>query len=72
VLDTQTSQVVDTCIEYRSLIQNDIPIWSPDETQILLYDNTEDGSDVILVDLVKRIAFQIAEDMESKGWMKSP
>lgn len=72
VLGIQTLQIVDTCVEYRSLVENDIPIWSPDETQILLYDNTRDQSKVILIDLVKRIAFQIAEDMEPRGWMKSP
>jgi len=72
VLDTQSSQVVDTCIEYRSLSGDDMPVWSPDETQILLYDNTPEGSKVILVDLMNRIAFQIAEDMEPKGWMRFP
>ncbi|MEP7134757.1 MAG: hypothetical protein ABI904_07465 [Chloroflexota bacterium] len=72
LLDIQTSQVVDTCIEYRSLSGDDMPIWSPDETQILLYDSTQAGSKVILVDLVERITYQIAEDMEPKGWLKSP
>jgi Tol biopolymer transport system component len=72
ILDTQTLKIIDTCVEYHSLTQSDTPIWSPDETQLLLYDNTKEHSQVILVDLVKHIAFPIADDMEPRGWMKSP
>jgi len=72
VLDTQTSKIVDTCVQYRSWTMNDTPIWSPDETQILLYDNTQEHSEVRLVDLMKRVAFPVAEEMEPRGWMKLP
>lgn len=73
VLDTQALEVIDTCVVTQSSDDYDMPIWSPDETQILLYDQTNpEHAKVILVDLVKQIAFPIAEDMEPRGWMKSP
>jgi len=74
ILDLQTKEIVDECVEFRGMPYSDPPlIWSPDETQILLDDQySEDHMRVILVDLAKGTAFPIAEDMAAVGWMKAP
>jgi hypothetical protein len=78
VFDTQTQKAVDTCFEFTPFTDHDVPIWSPDEAQILIRDThqvdiyNDRRERVILVDLVKGIAFPLAEDMLATGWLKSP
>jgi Tol biopolymer transport system component len=73
ILNTQTLEAVDTCVQFSLPLDIPAPVWSPDETQILLNDAYLDNHQrVILVDLQKNIAFPIAEDMQAQGWMKSP
>jgi Tol biopolymer transport system component len=74
ILDIQTRQVVDYCVEFNLYgVGEPSLIWSPDDTQILLNDKyNKDHRRVILVDLAKGKAFPIAEDVIATGWMKSP
>ena len=73
ILDTQTLEVTDTCLQIPENLDRTAPVWSPDETQILLDDAYEENHRrVILVDMKKNIAFPIAEDMIATGWMKAP
>jgi dipeptidyl aminopeptidase/acylaminoacyl peptidase len=76
VLDSQTRQIVDYCLEFNLFGASEASlIWSPDDTQILLNDKYNEGPRrrrVILVDLAKGTAFPIAEDVIATGWMKSP
>ncbi len=77
VLDTTTLNVMDYCVNitfrgegYGSGSPIWSPIWSPDGHQFVITDWYEkDHRRVILVDIEKNIAVQIAEDMEPVGWM---
>jgi hypothetical protein len=76
VWDSQTKQITDYCVEFNFSHYSEPPlVWSPDETQILLndkYSETPRLWRLILVDLAKRTAFPIAENMVATGWMKLP
>ena len=69
LLDLNSGDVTDFCVEKHGN-HSKAPIWSPDGTQILVYDQyTEKQSRVILIDIVQNFAAVIAEDMEPVGWM---
>ena len=75
VLDTQKLNVINYCIPvtyagegYGGLPPS--PVWSPDSKQFLIVDWYEkDHRRVIMVDIAKGIAAEIAQDMEPMGWM---
>lgn len=80
VLDTETLNVIDYCVNitfsgegYGAGGPIWSPIWSPDGRQFVITDWYEkQHRRVILVDLEKNFATQIAEDMEPVGWMVTP
>jgi hypothetical protein len=45
------------------------PLWSPDGKQIIVEHLTDDSKYVVLVDITKNIAFQIAQNAYPGGWM---
>ena len=72
VLDMETLKITDYCVSI-AFSGDDYPIWSPDGYQFVITDWREDGHRrVILVDIEKNVATQIAEDMEPVGWMVAP
>jgi hypothetical protein len=71
VIDVNTHVVTDYCIPVRG-IQYGAPIWSPDGSQLLVMDETDEYRHVILVDIVKNYAAQIAENYDPLGWMVAP
>ncbi len=74
VLDTKTMEVTDYCVQVRSKGgEPPPPIWSEDGKRFLLETWTwDDHRRVILIDIEKGIAAQIAENMWLSGWMASP
>lgn len=76
VLDTQTLHVTNYCLPgdfstSRAVLVS-APIWSPDSQQLLVeHRYSEQASRVILVDLVREFAAQIADNAEPVGWMVS-
>jgi dipeptidyl aminopeptidase/acylaminoacyl peptidase len=82
VMNTETGEVTNYCIQGDPLLNkapnsNSLadPIWSPDSTQLLVVTpNLEDQSSrrIVLVDLVRNYAAQIAEDVKPVGWMIAP
>lgn len=80
VLDMATLDVTDYCVQitfggegYGAGGPIWSPIWSPDSRQFVITDWFEkDHRRVILVDIEKNVATQIAEDMEPVGWMIAP
>jgi Tol biopolymer transport system component len=79
VLDLTSRQVTNYCVPGHhadaigAVRRNEAPLWSPDGDQIIIQNRySEDHSRVILVDLAKGIAAQVAEDMEPVGWMVAP
>lgn len=79
VLDTVTLDVTDYCVSVT--FSGDeyggggplSPIWSPDGKQFVVMDWYEKNHrNVILVDIEKNSAAQIADDMEPVGWMIAP
>jgi dipeptidyl aminopeptidase/acylaminoacyl peptidase len=78
MLDTTTLKITDYCfpITYGGqgygMEQPPRAIWSTDSTQFLVYDwYSVDQERVILVDIAKGFAAQIAQDAEPVGWMKA-
>ncbi len=72
VLDTENLEVIDYCITVN-LASPGLPIWSPDGKQFVVVDwSREDNPRVILIDIEKGIAVQIAENMNILSWMASP
>lgn len=72
IVDTATEKVVDTCLpisnEYG--MRNLEMFWSPNGKQLIVKDESvDDYNRLILVDLERKIAAQVAEDMEPFGWM---
>jgi hypothetical protein len=77
VLALATLEVTDYCIRVSGKGNIDglplMPIWSPDSKQFLVTDwDDENNQRVILVDIEKGSAFQIAEGIEPVGWMVAP
>jgi hypothetical protein len=80
VLDTATLNITDYCISITFSGEGYggggpiwSPIWSPDGHQFVITDWYEkDHRRVILVDIEKNSAVQIANDMEPVGWMVAP
>jgi hypothetical protein len=70
VLDMATLNITDYCVNI-AFSGGESPIWSPDGHQFVITDWYEKHLRVILVDIKKNIAIQIAEDMEPVGWMVS-
>lgn len=76
VLDTRTLQVTNYCLPgdfstSRAVLVS-APIWSPDSQQLLIeHRYSEQASRVLLVDLVRNFAAQIADNAEPVGWMVS-
>lgn len=80
VLNVQSGVVTDYCVT-RGYPSEDVPIWSPDGSQLLLYDvdsenesSSENGplqSRVVLVDIVEGFAAVIANGMVPVGWLAS-
>jgi Tol biopolymer transport system component len=76
ILDTQNMEITDYCINFipaGDYIETP-PIWSPDESQLILEDqesqfNEGFRSRLLLVDFTKGTVTQIAEDTQAKGWM---
>jgi hypothetical protein len=63
------------CIDYGDKSLPDKPLaWSPDSQYVVLTHGTigERSAEVILVDIQKQKAFQIATDVEAIGWMVKP
>jgi len=78
VLDTTTLQVTDYCVTVTYAGEGfggDQPpsaVWSPDGKQFLVVDwYSKDHRRVVLVDVAKGFAAQIAQDAEPAGWMRS-
>jgi len=75
VLDMQTLDVTDYCFlvgDGGTKYSEEAPsaIWSPNSEQFLVQDWYEkDHRRVILVDISRNVAAQVAEDMEAVGWM---
>ncbi len=68
MLDLNSGKITDYCVEKNGFTEKG-PIWSPDGTQILVYDQySQKHSRVILIDTVQNYAAVIAEDMEPVGW----
>ena len=67
-------EVTDYCVQVRSKGgEPPPPIWSEDGKQFLLESWTwDDRRRVILIDVEKGIAAQIAENMGALGWMVAP
>jgi hypothetical protein len=72
VLDTQTGNLTDYCIQ-SDTNEFSSPIWSPDSNQIIVVvDSTLDSVDdtrVVLVDLEQEIAATVTENMIPVGWL---
>lgn len=80
ILDMATLNITDYCVNitfhgdgYGSGSPIWSPIWSPDGHQFIITDWYEkDHRRVILVDIEKNTATQIADDMEPVAWMITP
>lgn len=80
VLDMVTLDVINYCIpiSYDNAgngtgTQPLSPIWSPDSRQFLVVDwYQKNHNRIILVDIIRGFAAQVAEGMEPRGWMLSP
>ena len=79
ILDTTTGEVTNYCIAGGTFMGNVVPqirpIWSPDNTQLIVYPGESQDAEhrrVVLVDIVHGFAAQIAEDIDLVGWMVSP
>ena len=77
VLNMETLELTDYCIQVNGKSNSgglpSSPIWSPDSKQFLVADwHEENNQRVILVDIEKGFASQIAEGMEPVGWMIAP
>jgi len=76
VIDVNTHVVTNYCVPVRGepiFVPNfGAPIWSPDGKQLLVMDQIGHNRRVILVDIVKNYAAQIAENYDMLGWMVAP
>lgn len=50
------------------------PVWSPDNKYVVFSNSAvnDEGSDLILVDIEKRQAYEIAKDVHARGWLVKP
>lgn len=76
ILDLRKEPYESFCIESvdtPSSFLEKRPIWSPD-SQYMVITNTDDNNNgpLILVDLNKRIAYEISQDIHAKGWIIKP
>jgi Tol biopolymer transport system component len=74
-LDLKSQSLDGFCINYGDKSLPDKPIvWSPDSQYVVITHGTigERSAAVILVDLEKQKAFQIATGIEAIGWMVKP
>jgi Tol biopolymer transport system component len=79
VLNIENGDVTNYCIKGDPFLDIETtppgPIWSPDSTQLLVVSrNPQDAKirRIVLMDLVRNYAAQIAEDVEPVGWMTAP
>jgi hypothetical protein len=74
-LDLNSPSLDGFCIDYGDKSLPDKPIvWSPDSQYVAITHGTvgERSAEVILVELEKQQAFQIATDVEAIGWIVKP
>jgi Tol biopolymer transport system component len=76
VFDTVTQKTTNYCIPSSSLSnliathQLPPPIWSEDGTQIMLENRYDkDNTRVVILDLTKKVAFQVIDNMYPAAWM---
>jgi len=75
VLDLKSQSLDGFCVDSGGKSNPDKPLaWSPDNKYLAITNGTigERSAEVILVDLEKQKAFQIATDVEAIGWMVNP
>jgi hypothetical protein len=81
VLNIETGEVTNYCIKGSAFADNTVedyagpPIWSPDNTQLLVISRPREDTKVrrvVLVDIMNNYAAKINADMEPKGWMVAP
>jgi hypothetical protein len=80
LLTVGSGELRDTCIsagilkgggDVYSLFEKDVPIWSPDGQYLAIRANrtADEGADVLLVDLKKKLYYKIEEDLSPVGWL---
>lgn len=74
VLDLETGEATDTCIEYGydSAVTITSPTWSPDSSKLVIsaeYGEVENEVGLVLIDLEDHIAFQLPSDWNPTGWL---
>jgi hypothetical protein len=71
ILDMNTKKIVNYCLPGNLRVGfSDSPIWSPDGSQIVVINQNEDVIDhVILVDITRGLAVQIAENVTPTWWL---
>lgn len=75
ILDLKSQSPDGFCIDYGEKLSPDKPLaWSPDSRYVAITNGTiaENSAVVILVDLEKREAFQVGQDVHAIGWMVKP
>lgn len=79
VLNIETGEVTNYCIKGDPFADNaaypDLPVWSPDSTQLLVISRPPEDTKVrrvVVVDIGNNYAAQINQDMEPVGWMVAP
>lgn len=79
VLNIETGEVTNYCIKGDAFADNaygpQLPIWSPDSTQLLVISRPPEDTKVrrvVIVDILYNYAAKINADMEPKGWMVTP
>jgi hypothetical protein len=81
VLNIETGEVTNYCIKGSAFADNTYedyagsPIWSPDNTQLLVISRPSEDTKVrrvVVVDILQNYAAKINADMEPKGWMVAP
>ena len=77
VANSSTGDVINYCVlnvtSDSFSIYIPAPIWSPDGKQILVENRyTREKSNLLVVDLLSKIAFPIAENANPVGWMTTP
>lgn len=76
ILNLETGEIIDTCIELSNYTHEDLPpyaypIWSPDSKKLLVSAKypQEGERDLVLIDLEKYAAYQLQSDLIPAGWL---
>ncbi|MBI5352934.1 MAG: PD40 domain-containing protein [Chloroflexi bacterium] len=75
LVDTENGQVTNYCIEGKPANSGrmPLPVWSPGGGQLAMESPiSEGGSQVVIIDMESRHAFQVGENMTPVGWMVAP